>query len=1261
MILKVLKPKQALNKAFLKVKPGRTQIDHFKANLNKVLSQTNEFESEEFHKNLITDFLKKTWYDPGHFVNTKSRNDLVIHTGAHANTPVGVIIEVKKPTNKQEMISAGKLNVKAFQELILYYLRERVTLKNSEVKHLLVTNINEWYIVDASVFDRLFARNQNFVRLFNEFENGRLVDSKTDFFYKQIAEPFIETIESEIEFTFFDLRDYQKQILKDDKTGDHLLISLFKLLSPEHLLKLPFANDSNTLDRRFYSELLYIMGLKEVRQGNSRFIERNKPGDRNSGTILEDAILQLDNLEKLSRIDKPEKYGKSNDERLFNIALELTITWINRIIFLKLLEAQLMAFHQGDKSYAFLNTDKVKGYDDLNTLFFQVLAKDEKARNDDVKISFEKMPYLNSSLFEPTEIEQLTFFISNLKDDKEIPVFSQTVLRNQQGKKVAGRLKPLHYLFDFLNAYDFGSEGPEAIQEENKTLINASVLGLIFEKINGYKDGSFFTPGFITMYMCRETIRRAVVQKFNEIKKWSCNSIEELYDKIEDRSEANQIVNSIKICDPAVGSGHFLVSALNEMIAVKNDLRILQDREGRRLKEYQAMVVNDELIVTDEEGELFKYHPSAPESQRIQEALFHEKQTLIENCLFGVDINPNSVKICRLRLWIELLKNAYYKPVPAGRRVLETLPNIDINIKCGNSLVSRFPLDADLKQALKRSKWNINTYRIAVSTYRNAENKEHKREMERLILDIKQSFSTEIRMNDPLKKRLDKLAAELYHRFTGTFLFEPESSYGRDEKELEKKRHQEQEKLEIEIEQINEKMEEIKSSKVFSNSFEWRFEFPEVLNDDGDFTGFDVVIGNPPYFSLSKVKEFSDYYSRAGYQTYSKGADIYCLFYELAGKIVKPSGYLTYITSNSWLRAIYGESLKKYFLEHMRIHSLLNIEDVQVFDEATVESNVIMLQKETSIASFAAATLTKMDAKEISLGQFFQRNHFYFTPPSTNEWFLGNQSVVALKRKIENGSKLLKDFDIHINFGIKTGFNEAFIIGEKKREELIKADPGCTGVIKPVIRGRDLKKYSYKFSGQWAICTFPSLKFNIQDFPAIESHFLTIGKARLEQTGDTGCRKKTNNQWFETQDTISYWQDFEQEKIIWGEISDKPKFAFDDAGYYAEATTFIMTGEKLKFLLAILNSKVSEWYFHLIGTTTGMGTNRWKKYKIEMLPVKQSSETLENDIENIVNQILIKKANNPDADTVHLEYQIDRLVYKLYDLTDNEIKIIEEQ
>ncbi len=932
MKLSILKPKKALNKAFLKVKPNRTEIEHFKTNLIQLLDHINDEESEEFHKNLVIDFLKKTYYDPNYFVNTKGRNDLVIHNGEKPTSAVGVILEAKKPTNKSEMITTDKLNAKAFQELVLYYLRERITHKNLEIKHLVITNINEWFIFDVTTFDRLFAQNKNFVKQFEDFEGGRLADTKTDFFYKQIAEPFIAEIKTEIEFTHFNIQDYQNPLRNNDKKDDNKLIALFKLLSPEHLLKIPFANDSNSLDKGFYSELLHIIGLTETKDGGKKIIDRNKESDRNSGSILEDAIIQLDSLDKLSRLPKSGQFGTTTQEKLFNVALELSITWVNRILFLKLLEAQLISYHKGDTSYAFLSYDRIKSFDDLNSLFFQVLARKFEDRNSDVKKAFEKVPYLNSSLFEPTDMEQNTLFISNLKDDKRLPVLSQTVLKDQQGKKRSGSLCTLEYLFEFLNSYAFSGEGSEEIQEDNKTLINASVLGLIFEKINGYKDGSFFTPGFITMYMCRETIRKAVVQKFNETKAWNCATLDDVYDKIEDRTEANAIVNSIKICDPAVGSGHFLVSALNEIIAVKNDLKILQDRDGKRLKEYQVEVENDELVITDEDGGLFEYNPTSKESQRIQETLFHEKQTIIENCLFGVDINTNSVKICRLRLWIELLKNAYYK----NPTELETLPNIDINIKNGNSLVSRFALDADLRQALKSSKWTIDSYRLAVSTYRNAESKEQKREMEQLIADIKSDFRSEISLNDPKLKKLRKLSGELFMLTQQQSLFEmspkEKTAWNKKVGTLTK----ETKILEAEI-------EEIKGNKIYENAFEWRFEFPEVLNDEGDFIGFDAVIGNPPYIKEYEGKEIFD--GLRTMETYQGKIDMWYLFGELGNKILKINGLLTFIAPNNWVTNSGASKFRNYLLSKMKLTHFIDFGSYFIFDSASIQTMVFELQK----------------------------------------------------------------------------------------------------------------------------------------------------------------------------------------------------------------------------------------------------------------------------------------------------------------------------
>ena len=1217
MILKELKPRKALNKAFLKVKPNRTEIEGFKTNLITLLDRTNDTESEEFHKNLVSDFLKKTYYDPNHFINTKGRNDLVIHNGQNANSTVGVIIEAKKPTNKAEMITTKKLNAKAFQELVLYYLRERITHKNLEVKHLVATNINEWFIFDATLFDRLFAQNKTLVKQFNDFEGGRLADTKTDFFYKQIAEPFIDSITSEIEFTYFNIQDFQKPLRNTDKADDNSLIALFKLLSPEHLLKLPFTNDSNSLDKRFYSELLHIIGLTETKEGSKKLIERNKAGERHTGTILEDAIIQLDSLDKLSRLEKPNQFGNTQQERLFNVALELSITWINRILFLKLLEAQLITYHKGDKSFSFLNLDKIKNYDDLNSLFFQVLARKYDERNEDVKKAFEKTPYLNSSLFEPTDIEQVTLFISNLKDDKTIPIFSQTVLKDQQGKKRTGNISTLQYLFEFLEAYDFGAEGGEEIQEDNKTLINASVLGLIFEKINGYKDGSFFTPGFITMYMCRETIRKAVVQKFNETKKWNCTTLEELYDKIEDRKEANKIVNSIKICDPAVGSGHFLVSALNEMIAVKNDLKILQDRDGKRLKEYQVEVVNDELIVTDEEGELFEYNPSNKESQRIQETLFHEKQTIIENCLFGVDINSNSVKICRLRLWIELLKNAYYK----NATELETLPNIDINIKCGNSLVSRFAIDADLKQALKKSKWTIDSYRIAVDTYRNAESKEQKREMERLIADIKSDFRSEISLNDPKVKKLRKLSGDLYQMTNQGQLFEMSKKEKADWNKKVQQLTEETKKLETEI-------EEIKANKIFENAFEWRFEFPEVLNDDGDFVGFDVVIGNPPYGLFNKkqnkkvalttddltIELLKNKYPEATGGVINAARIFLAFSYTISSDIgfqcmIIPYGILTDTTS---------VNLRKHIFLN---HSLIKVDAFperdnagrRVFEDVKMSTAILLTSKRKADNLFDIG---------ISYDRTISNNRSYF---SANDLIKLNSDLVQIPLTDTKSFNLLVKV-YSINNVVKLGSIAPCLTGEI---DMTFGRPAMTQnqADAMLLKGVQLDRFIVKTKkeqisqGEIEFVNLKKLSSIISDKKLSDS-----SKRRIALQGLTGVNES---------------------RRIKANIVDSNIFLANSCNYLLEPSNC-----KLELLLCWLNSNLLNFIFKARSTSSNVNG-----YEVDNLPFcfsKYDSELME-----ITNAIISKKSININSDTSVLERKIDLIIYGIFKLTEEEIKIIE--
>lgn len=1202
MNLKQLKPRKALNKAFLKLKPNRSEIEIFKTNLIQLLDRINDKESEEFHKFLIVDFLKKTYYEPNHFINTKGRTDLVIHNGNNASSTVGVIVETKKPTNKSEMLTQEKINVKAFQEMVLYYLRERITHKNLEIKYLIATNINEWFVFDSKIFEKHFTHNKHFVKQFNDFEEGRLSGKTTDFFYKEIAEPFIESITNEIEYTYFDIREYENPLRNNDKKDDNKLIALYKLLSPEHLLKLPFTNDSNTLDKRFYVELLHIIGLTEAKEGSKKIIERNKEGQRNSGSLLENAIVQLDSLDKISRLEKPSQFGNNLQERLFSVGLELSITWINRILFLKLLEAQLITYHKGDKSYSFLNLKKIQNYDDLNSLFFQVLARKFEDRDSELRAVFENVPYLNSSLFEPTDLEHTTLFISNLRDEKQLPIYSSTVLKDNLGKKRTGTLSALEYLFEFLNAYDFTSEGSEEIQEDNKTLINASVLGLIFEKINGYKDGSFFTPGFITMYMCRESIRKAVIQKFNETKNWECKTIDELYDKIEDRKEANEIVNSLKICDPAVGSGHFLVSALNEIIAVKNDLRILQDREGKRLKEFHIEVVNDELITTDDDGLIFEYNPKSKESQRVQETLFHEKQSIIENCLFGVDINPNSVKICRLRLWIELLKNAYYK----NETELETLPNIDINIKCGNSLISRFAIDADLGQALKKSKWNIDSYRLAVSTYRNAQNKEQKREMERLIADIKSDFRSEIASNDPKIKRLQKIKGELYSLTNQTSLFEK----SKKEKEEWNKKVQ---KFTDEIKKLESEIEEIKNNQIYENAFEWRFEFPEVLNEKGDFVGFDVVIGNPPYgVTFSKIEDifFRNIFVVSNYQI-----DSYTVFTELGNKISKENGYLIFIIPNTWYSSVYDIMFREYLIKNNLIISITECPK-NTFEEAVVETSIIQLRKGSNDKILIIKDLTNNTLNELEKYLINYENDYNFLPSLTPL----EQKII---NRIKNENPTINDY-FDVIWGIKVyekGKGYPPQNGSESKSKLFHSTFKENENYKPLIGGSNILPYRIKW----------------------ENSFIKYGP---------WIAAPRQPEWFKDNPRIVVREITAKGRIIAAYIDEEFVFSNSVDGIRSKTND----SDSLFQLLGFLNSKLASW-LHLKSSSNSQ-KDAFPKLLIQNLRdlpyVPKTNEYLVKTIKSIIEL----KKEDPKVDTSSLENEIDKTIFELFSFTVEEIEIV---
>ena len=927
---------KSLNKAYRQVPVDRSVFDNFKAQLSNYYGQISAIDTEEKIKGDLMDFLKFTFYGQNYKVSPNGDIDCAIHLGANVTDPVGVIIEVKKPTNVTEMITKEDLNRKALQELLLYYLRERHIKKNIQLKQLIVTDAYEFFVFDAHEFERLFYSNKKLIKRFEEFNDGALTSEKTDFFYKEIAADFIANVLDQITYTWFDIRKYKHSL----NTGnDKRIIELFKFFSPEHLLKKRFQNDSNSLNTKFYSELLYIIGLEEVVEKDSKkhIITRRNEAERNQASMLENTITILDSEDWLDNVKDLHSFGKTRQEQLFGVALALTIGWANRVLFLKLLEAQLVKYHKGDRSYAFMRPSVIPDYDELNKLFFQVLAKRIADRSESINSKYGKVPYLNSSLFEISQLERQTIRISSL-DNSELSLFSGTALKDGQKPRYA-KLPTLRYLLEFLDAYDFSSEGSEEVQEQAKTLINASVLGLIFEKINGHRDGSVFTPGAVTMYMSQEAIRQTIVRRFNEEMGWSCKDYESLKNKdIEDYAQANAIVDSIRVCDPAVGSGHFLVSVLNEVIRTKYDLGILIDGSGKRIKkqDYSIDIENDELLISDEDGYPVSYIPGNQECQRIQETLFNEKRKIIENCLFGVDLNPNAVNICRLRLWIELLKNAYYTK-ESGYTELETLPNIDINIKAGNSLLHRFDLEQDISEILRKNGISIGAYRKAVSDYKNAHSKEEKHDLEEYLRRIKGNLRTQIGQNDPKLNRKHQLEAELNN------LLEPQLF--KISKKEQAQRYKQSKDLQIKIAKIQAEIDEIHDNKFFVGAFEWRIEFPEVLDEDGRFIGFDCVIGNPPYIQLQKMGADADSLQKMNYETYERTGDIYCLFYEMGMKLLKPGALLSFITSNKWMRAGYGEPLRKHLSSKYNPTLLIDFANNKIFDSATVLVNILSLEK----------------------------------------------------------------------------------------------------------------------------------------------------------------------------------------------------------------------------------------------------------------------------------------------------------------------------
>ncbi|WP_048825864.1 Eco57I restriction-modification methylase domain-containing protein [Hymenobacter sp. DG25B] len=840
----------------------------------------------------------------------------------------------------------------------------------------------------------------------------------------------------------------------------------------------------------------------------------------------------------------------------------------------------------------------------------------------------------------------------------------------------------LAYLLRFLDAYDFASEGEEQVQEDGKALISAAVLGLIFEKLNGYKDGSFYTPGFITMYICRQTLRRAVVQHFNKQYGFGVETIPQLADALDGkkRPEYSQHFNQLTVCDPAVGSGHFLVSALNELLAIKSELSLLLDDEGRRLR-YSLVVARDELVVKDEEDQLVQYRATLapngtrtvpPEHTRLQSALFREKRHLMEHALFGVDLNPNSVRICRLRLWIELLKHAYYRP-DTHFQELETLPNLDLNIKPGNSLLSRFPLDADLSEVFKQGKFSLKAYRETVHAYFNSRGREAKDTLQDHLRQIKQQFTAVLHKKDKKREDLRRYRGQHAALETQHFLI-PETA-----KQLEA-RHFEMRRLELLADQLEKEITAYEQGALFREAFEWRFEFPEILDEKGQFRGFDVVIGNPPYIRQEELAPTAKKHLKDHYETGSSGADLYIYFMELGARLLAPGGELSFITSNKWLNTGFGEPLRRWLPVSHTLVEFTDFGDLYVFPQVKAYPAILSFKRQRPAEDTVFRTALIPSLPEYSLEELVDE-HARLVLQSTlleTGWSLSEapkqKQVDAL---LAAGVPLKEYVKGKIFYGIKTGLNEAFVLDASTCEQLIAEDPASEEILKPFLAGRDLKRYQMPNSKTYLIMLptgwtrrqlgWQKDKRGIYNVPpvtpahanpweALEARYPAIARHLLPFEAAASKRTDKGHYWWELR-SCDYYNEFENPKIIIRTFATSAPYTYDVNGTYSNDKTTIIPTDDL-YLLGVLNSSITDSYFKSIGAKLKDAFFEYKPKYISQLPIPTATPEQQVEIAALVEQVLAAKATQPTADTLALEQQIDTLVARLYGLTEAEQQLL---
>lgn len=879
----------------------------------------------------------------------------------------------------------------------------------------------------------------------------------------------------------------------------------------------------------------------------------------------------------------------------------------------------------------------------LTKLFFDTLNNPDRPRFifQADGISPCRVPYLNGGLFDP-----------DLRPD---------------GSRIPNTIDlPADYfdsLLQFFDQYNFTID--ENSPGDYEVGIDPEMLGHIFENLleENREKGAFYTPKEIVQYMCQEgliqhltykltnelgeSLRPAILEAMNTLirggsrgdEKNRHNLITLHAPRIED------LLDELKICDPAIGSGAFPVGMLQEIFAAKMTLDLTLNRA-------------------------------------------EVKKRIISETIYGVDMEPGAVDIARLRFWLSLVVDED-EPQP--------LPNLDYKIMQGDSLLESFdgiPLNKLLKTQevtyiVENGQMDI-FGRVAdpqISMHFSNEKKQQLRILLKRFYDPEELKKLRLK-KEAVKTQIEDIVHqhleynfELVERSLARQIGDVEADIRDIEKAILNNPREPRAKRKLKEDQIARKQKELaglqkrltavqeSQQKLYALDplnkpyFLWHLFFEDIFAaGEASPGGFDIIIANPPYLQLARIPAEAAQYKAEGYRTFEKTGDIYGLFYEQGLNLLKPGGLLTYITSNSWLQTQYGKPLRQLFVEQADPLTLLNFEDTRLFETAVVETNILIARRSTCQFQLQAVTVgADFDKEKESLPAYITRNAFTISDLPAEGWAVGDEQASLLKKKIEEDGKKLGEWPISMNYGIKTAYNPAFVINGKIRSELLSQDAKNTEIIKPMLRGRDLSRYEYNFGDQWLIVSHNGVREQqipridvIRDYPTLynylnSDHF----QPAIQQRSDQGLH------WTNLRN-CAYLTDFDKPKIIWGELSDEAKFTYDDAGHYLNNTIFMMTGESLKYLLAVLNSKVAQWYFEQIGTTSGMGTNRWLKYKIEQLPVPVPTEETEAQLTVLVDKVLaLKKAAN--ADTLAYEAQIDALVFRAYGLTETEMLYVLDQ